>query len=274
MDGTGPRITGGGRAPLDLSVYLITDTGQCGAFGVPATVAAAVAAGVTVVQLRDPDADDADLVVLGRALVAELAGSGVPLLVNDRVHLVQAIGADGAHVGQGDADVLDARALLGPHAYLGLSVQTASHVQAATALPSDALDYLGVGPVWPTGSKPDAAPASGLERLRELSAASPWPCVAIGGITVDRVPAVAATGAAGVAVISAICGQPDVGAAARALRAAWDGAVGAGAAEAGALGGHALGGGVVGSGAAGSGPDDAAAGPHAWAGVPTQRFVL
>ncbi|OZB88887.1 MAG: thiamine-phosphate diphosphorylase [Microbacterium sp. 14-71-5] len=261
MDGTGPWTTGGGRAPLDLSVYLITDTGQCGALGVPATVAAAVAAGVSVVQLRDPDADDADLVVLGRALVAELAGTGVPLLVNDRVHLVEAIGAHGAHVGQGDTDVLEARALLGPHAYLGLSVQTASHVRTATALPTDALDYLGVGPVWPTGSKPDAAPASGLERLRELSAASPWPCVAIGGITVDRVPAVAATGAAGVAVISAICGQPDVGAAARALREAWDGAVG----------GRPVGGGA---GAADSGLDDAAAGPHSWAGVPTQRFVL
>ena len=197
MDGTAPRPTGGGRAPLDLSVYLITDTGQCGELGVPATVAAAVAAGVTVVQLRDPDASDAELGVLGRAVLAELAGTGVPLLVNDRVHLVEAIGAHGAHVGQRDADVLEARALLGPHAYLGLSVQTAEHVQAATALPHDALDYLGVGPVWPTGSKADAAPAGGLERLRELSAASPWPCVAIGGITVGRVPAVAGARAPG-----------------------------------------------------------------------------
>lgn len=274
MDGTGPRTSGGGRAPLDLSVYLITDTGQCGAFGVPATVAAAVAAGVTVVQLRDPDADDADLVVLGRALVAELAGTGVPLLVNDRVHLVEAIGADGAHVGQGDADVLDARALLGPHAYLGLSVQTASHVQAATALPADALDYLGVGPVWPTGSKPDAAPASGLERLRELSAGSPWPCVAIGGITVDRVAAVAATGAAGVAVISAICGQPDVGAAARALRAAWDGAVGRGPDGVGSAGSGGAGVAPGGVGAPRSAPDDSATGFGPRGAVPTQRFVL
>ena len=225
MTTAGPGPAGGARRPLDLSLYLVTDTGQCGAVGVPATVAAAAAAGVTVVQLRDPDATDAELVTLGRALVAELAGTGVPLLVNDRVDLVEAIGAHGAHVGQGDAEVLEARTLLGPDAYLGLSVQTAEHVLAAVRYPLDVLDYLGVGPVWPTGSKPDAAPASGVERLRELSAASPWPCVAIGGISLPRVAAVAATGAAGVAVISAICGQPDVGAATRALRSAWDEAV-------------------------------------------------
>lgn len=210
------------RSPLDLSLYLVTDTGRCRAFGVVATVAAAVAAGVTVVQLRDPDASDRELVVLGRALVAALAGTGVPLLVNDRVDLVRPIGADGAHVGQGDAGVGEARAALGPDAYLGLSVQTTEHVRAATALPPDALDYLGVGPVWPTGSKADAAPAGGVAVLRELAAASPWPCVAIGGIDATRVEAVAAAGAAGVAVISAICGQPDVGTATARLRRAWD----------------------------------------------------
>ena len=218
----GSAATAGSRRPLDLSLYLVTDTGRCGAAGVPATVAAAVAAGVTVVQLRDPDASDRELVALGRTLVAALVGTGVPLLVNDRVDLVGPIGAHGAHVGQGDAGVLEARAALGPDAYLGLSVQTAEHVRAATALPLDALDYLGVGPVWPTGSKADAAPAGGLGVLRELTAASPWPCVAIGGIDAARVEAAAATGAAGVAVISAICGQADVGAATSRLRRAWD----------------------------------------------------
>lgn len=222
----GDRTGGSGRPPLDLSLYLITDTAQCGAFGVPATVAAAVAAGVTLVQLRDPDASDAELVALGRALVDQLAGTGVPLLVNDRVDLVGAIGAQGAHVGQDDAGVAEARALLGPAAYLGLSVQTAEHVQVAAAYPRELVDYLGVGPVWPTGSKADAAPASGVDTLRALVAASPWPCVAIGGIDVSRVAAVAGTGAAGVSVISAICGQPDVAAATRALRSAWDLAVG------------------------------------------------
>ena len=212
------------RPSLDLSVYLVTDTTLCGPKGVPATVAAAARAGVTAVQLRDPAASDDELVALGRAVVVALRGTGVPLLVNDRVHLVDAIGADGAHIGQSDVDMVAAREVLGPRAYLGLSAQTLEHVAAARARGVGTLDYLGVGPVWPQVTKPDAAEPGGVGRLREIGAASPWPCVAIGGIDVERATIVRGTGVAGVAVVSAICGQPDVAAAARALRAAWDGA--------------------------------------------------
>ncbi|QTE27907.1 thiamine phosphate synthase [Pengzhenrongella sicca] len=214
----------GRRAPLDLSLYLVTDAALCAALGVEATVAAAVGAGVTAVQLRDPQATDDELVRLGRAVRARLAGTGVPLLVNDRVHLVAPIGADGAHVGQGDLDVAQARALLGEDGFLGLSVQTTAHVEAALAHGIDAVDYLGVGPVWATATKPDHAPPGGVDALRRIAAASPWPCVAIGGITAGRLPQLRAAGAAGVAVVSAICGQPDVRAATAALRARWDGA--------------------------------------------------
>lgn len=209
------------RPPLDLSLYLVTDTHLCGAVGVPSTVAAAVAAGVTAVQLRDPSASDAELVTLGRAVVAELAGTGVPLLVNDAVHLVGPIGAQGAHVGQGDTTPGEARQRLGHAAYLGLSVQTTAHVEASRGL---AVDYLGVGPVFPQTTKPDAADPGGLERLARIVTLSEVPCVAIGGIGVRETPMVRATRAAGVAVVSAICGQPDVAAATRSLRAAWDGA--------------------------------------------------
>jgi thiamine-phosphate pyrophosphorylase len=209
------------RQPLDLSLYLVTDTGQCGRVGVPATVAAAVSAGVTLVQLRDPAASDADLVELGRAVAAELTGTGVPLIVNDRVELVDAIGAQGAHVGQGDLDVRRARARLGRTAYLGLSVQTREQVAAAVSQGIDTVDYLGVGPVWATTSKLDAPPPRGLDEARTIMSASPWPCVAIGGITPARVAPLRALGMAGVAVVSAICGQPDVAVATRALRAAW-----------------------------------------------------
>jgi thiamine-phosphate pyrophosphorylase len=112
------------RRPLDLSIYLVTDTVMCGRFGVAATVSAAVGAGVSLVQLRDEDATDDELVSLGRQVMAVLQGTGVPLIVNDRVHLVEAIGAQGGHVGQSDLGIGRARALLGPTAYLGLSVQT------------------------------------------------------------------------------------------------------------------------------------------------------
>lgn len=212
-----------GHPPLDLSLYLVTDSRLCGEFGVPATVAAAVGAGVTVVQLRDPDCPDDDLVALGRDVVGVLAGSGVPLLVNDRVDLVEAIGADGAHVGQGDVDVAGARRRLGPDAYLGLSVQTADHVRAARLAGAGPIDYLGVGPVWPQSTKPDAAAPGGLELLAAIVSSSPWPCVAIGGISLARVHPVRRAGAAGVAVVSAICGQADPAEATRGLRAEWDG---------------------------------------------------
>ena len=211
------------RPAPDLSLYLVTDTGLCGALGVPSTVAAAVAAGVGVVQLRDPHAGDAELVTLGRAVARELEGTGVPLLVNDRVHLVDAIGAHGAHVGQGDTDPREVRARLGHTAYLGLSVQTTAHVEAARALGPGVVDYLGVGPVFAQTTKPDAAAPGGLARLTGIVALSPWPCVAIGGIGPAQVGQVRATGAAGVAVVSAICGQPDVAAATRTLAAAWAG---------------------------------------------------
>lgn len=209
------------RAQLDLSLYLVTDTALCGLAGVAATVATAVGAGVTAVQLRDPGADGERLVELGREVMGVLRGTGVPLFVNDRVDLVTAIGADGAHIGQGDLDPVEARELLGPDAVLGLSVQTPTHLAVARGYSDDTLDYLGVGPVWPQTTKPDAAAPGGLDRMRTIVAASPWPCVAIGGIDAARAAQVRRTGAAGVAVVSAVCGQPDVGAAVRRLRAAW-----------------------------------------------------
>lgn len=212
------------RAPLDLSIYLVTDTVMCAQFGVAATVSAAAGAGATVVQLRDDHASDDDLVSLGRRLVSVLEGTGVPLIVNDRVHLVEAIGAHGGHVGQSDLGIAQARALLGTAAYLGLSVQTVDHVKAALEHGTQTVDYLGVGPVWGTATKLDAAPPGGLDRLSRITSASPWPCAAIGGITLHRLASVRRAGAAGAAIVSGICGQPDVAVATRALRAAWDGA--------------------------------------------------
>jgi thiamine-phosphate pyrophosphorylase len=214
----------GRRPPLDLSLYLVTDTAMCHHFGLAATVSAAVDAGVSVVQLRDADATDDEFVDLGREVMAVLTDTDVPLIIDDRVHLVEAIGAGGAHVGQSDLSVKQAREQLGPTGYLGLSVQTTEHVAGAREDPEEALDYLGVGPVWGTSTKLDAAAPGGLERLAQITSASPWPCVAIGGITLERVALVRRAGAAGAAVISAICGQGDVAAATRDLHSAWQGA--------------------------------------------------
>lgn len=211
------------RRPVDLSLYLVTDTNLCGPRGVPATVAAAVAGGVTVVQLRDPGATDADFVALGLAVRQVLAGTGVPLIVDDQVHLVQDIGADGVHVGQRDMPPDQVRQLLGPDAIVGLSVSTIEQVDAARQLSADVLDYLGVGPVWPTTTKPDHGPTIGTDGVAAVAAASPWPVVAIGGISLGRAGALRHSGVAGVAVVSAVCVAEDPAVAAADLRAAWTG---------------------------------------------------
>ncbi len=207
---------------IDLALYLLTDTALCGGGqGVVDTVVAAVAGGVTAVQLRDPDAHPRDLVALGTRLREELRGTGVPLLVNDRADVAAAIGADGVHLGQHDLPVTAARALLGPDALVGWSVQVPDHLARLSEELAGTVDYLGVGPVFPQRTKADAAPPGGLDVLAEIVAKADLPCVAIGGVTVANAAAVRATGAAGIAVVSAICGQGDPGAAARALRDAW-----------------------------------------------------
>lgn len=207
---------------LDLRLYLVTDTAMTQLHGLDATLRAAVRGGVTVVQLRDHDACDREFVALGRLALAALRGSGVPLILNDRVHLVEEVGAQGAHVGQSDLDPVNARAVLGPTAYLGLSCHTVAQVAAACALPTGTVDYLGLGPVWATGTKTDHAAPLGPERLRDLAAATSLPSVAIGGIDADRAGSLVGTGVTGLAVVSAVCGAPDPEQAARDLRAVWD----------------------------------------------------
>ncbi len=213
------------RTTLDLSVYLVTDTQQCGERGVVDTVRAAVGAGATIIQVRDPHASEAELVALTRECVAAVADLGlagrVPIIVNDRADLAAEAGADGAHVGQSDLDAVTARRLIGPDGILGLSVHTMDELDAAKQLPPGTVDYLGIGPLRPTLSKADHAPARGLAHLGQLAAASPWPCVAIGGVGAADAGDLARHGIAGMAVISAICGQPDVEAATEGLVRAW-----------------------------------------------------
>lgn len=208
---------------LDLRLYVVTDTVQCGRRGVPATVAAAVAGGATMVQLRDHDLDDEDFVALGREVREALDGTGVPLLVNDRVHLVGRIGADGAHVGQHDLPPAEVRELLGPDAIVGWSAAAPELLEAARHRHRDdrGVDYLGVGPVWASPTKSGHREPIGPEGVARVAAASPWPVVAIGGVTAERVPALHGTDAVGIAVVSAVCAAADPRAAAVRLRSAW-----------------------------------------------------
>ena len=202
------------RCP-DLSLYLVLDPGLCAGVGMVETARAAVAGGATVVQLRDKAAGTARMIETGRALKAALAGTGAVLIVNDDVEAAVAIGADGLHIGQGDMAVAEARERIGAAMVLGLSVETPA---LAAAVDKALVEYIGAGPVFATPSKLDHKAPVGFEGLAAQVAASPVPAVAIGGLKAEHVAQVLKAGAQGVAVVSAICGQPDPKAAARALR--------------------------------------------------------
>jgi thiamine-phosphate pyrophosphorylase len=204
------------RPRLDLSLYLVTDRLMCARLGLETVTAAAVAGGVTAVQLRDDDTPATELVEIARRLCALLAPTGVPLIVNNHLEVALAAEAAGAHVGQADASPEAARRLLGPDRILGLSITDQTQFAAIAAVD---IDYLGVGPIFATATKSDAAPAMGLDGLAAVRAATPLPIVAIGGIDLDNAAAAVRAGADGVAVVSAICGASDPGRAAATLAA-------------------------------------------------------
>jgi thiamine-phosphate pyrophosphorylase len=171
-------------------------------------VAAAVDAGLPAVQLREKDLPGRPLLALAERLRAVTARAGALLLVNDRVDVAIAAGADGVHLGGGSMPVDVARRLLPAGALVGVSTHSAAEVAATTA------DFAFFGPVYATPSKTSA---QGIEPLRAAAAASRIPVLAIGGVTVERVAEVRAAGAAGIAVIRAILAAPDPAAATRAL---------------------------------------------------------
>lgn len=220
-----PGHPGAGRHAVDPTLYLVTDTVLCAPRSVPEVVAAAVAGGVTAVQVRDKTASRRDLLALTRAVQAALADRrDVAVLVDDAVDVALLAGADGVHLGQDDLPVTDVRALA-PHLHLGLSVGSAAELDAALALPAGTVDLVGLSPLWTTPTKPDAGAPLGLDGVRTLAArarAGGLACVAIGGIHLDRAAEVAATGVDGICVVSDVCAAADPRAAAAGLRAALD----------------------------------------------------
>jgi thiamine-phosphate pyrophosphorylase len=180
-------------------------------------VPAALRGGVDVVQLREKDAGDDDIVATGRELRSLCDEHGALLVVNDRSDIAVACGADGVHVGQDDEPVAAVRALVGPDVFIGLSTHSPEQVDAAEQDPD--VDYLGVGPVYETATKPGLEPVGlGLVAHAAAHARKPW--FAIGGIDAERVHAVVDAGADRVAVVRAIRDAGDPQAAAAALREA------------------------------------------------------
>jgi thiamine-phosphate pyrophosphorylase len=172
-------------------------------------------AGVDIVQLRCKDAGDDSIVAAGQRFARVAAEHGALFILNDRPDLVAATGADGVHVGQDDVAVSEARAAVGPERIVGLSTHSPAQIDAAAGV---AVDYIGVGPVHATPTKP-GRPAVGLDLVRYAAANARVPFFAIGGITEANAAAVRSAGASRIAVVRALTEASDPALSARRLRA-------------------------------------------------------
>ncbi|MGO1079345.1 thiamine phosphate synthase [Inquilinus sp. CA228] len=202
------------RCHSKFDLYLVTDRAICAERGLVSIVDAASSAGLDAVQIRDDVTPDAELIALGLELLAFLRPRGVALIINNRVEIAAAIGADGVHIGQSDMPPAQARAMLGPSAVIGLSINDPAQV---AAVDPDIVDHLGVGPIYGVEVKTDAAPAMGLEGLRRCRKATSLPIVAIGAIHTHHIPELIRAGADGIAVVRAIISADDVAGATRGL---------------------------------------------------------
>ena len=205
-----------------LHLCVITDPSLAGRDHV-AIAAAALDGGADMIQLRDKSGDLRALLPQARAIQALCRVHGAIFIVNDRLDLALAAGADGAHVGQDDLPPVAARRLLGPGKILGVSTHDRAQAEAACGAGAD---YIGFGPMFPTGTKDTGYTPRGLVGLREVRAAVGLPILAIGGITLETAADVIAAGATAPAVMSAIIAAPDIAGTAAAFRARVAGAKG------------------------------------------------
>ena len=207
------------KSELDYTLYLVTDRDLMSTATLEEAVEQAILGGCTMVQLREKTASSLGFYETARSIRSITGRHGVPLIINDRVDIALAAGADGVHIGQSDLPARTVRGLIGGDKVLGVSVATAE--EAVRAM-EDGADYLGVGAMYPTATKSDNWPVT-MEELRRIRASVPLPIVVIGGINVHTVPDFAGTGIDGLAVVSAVIAQPDIAQASRELIALFRG---------------------------------------------------
>ncbi len=191
----------------DCTLCIIADVDAARGRFLPRLVEETVAAGATMVQMRAKRLDTADFFELAVQVSDVLKGRSIPLIINDRVDIALACRADGVHLGKKDLPLPLARSLLGKKRIIGISVNT---IEEALAAESQGADYLGVGPVYLTSSKQDLPKILGTEGFSAITSAVKLPVLAIGGIDAAHAGEVAAAGADGLAVISAVLGAEDV----------------------------------------------------------------
>jgi thiamine-phosphate pyrophosphorylase len=195
-------------------LYLVTDRDLCGNHSLEQVVLGALQGGCVCVQLREKDLSTRLFLQEAQKIKTILAPFRVPLIINDRLDVALAVGADGLHIGQDDMPYALARKFLGPRAIIGLSVESWQDVEDAQGLD---VNYLGVSPVFDTPTKTDTKGAWSLEGLRKIRAYSKHTLVAIGGLNRSNVEDAVMAGADCIAVVSAICASPDPKKAAREL---------------------------------------------------------
>ena len=193
-------------------LYFVTDRGLCGNKPLEEVVIEAVKGGAAYVQLREKDVSTGFFLEEAKRIKKLLEQYRVPLIINDRVDVALACGAEGVHIGQEDMPYEIVRKLMGQKAIIGLSVETWEDVKASQKMD---VNYIGVSPVFSTPTKTDTKGAWGLEGLAKIKAFSRHPLVAIGGINESNVSEVVKAGADCIAVVSAICASPHSEAAAR-----------------------------------------------------------
>jgi thiamine-phosphate pyrophosphorylase len=204
------------KGMFDGSLYLVTDRRMIGGRPLAEVVEAAVRGGVTCVQLREKTCGTREFMEQADILLPVLRRRNVPLIINDRIDVALAVGADGVHLGQKDMPLAYARRIFGSDRIIGVSAES---LEDALAAEEGGADYLGVSPIFATPTKTDTAPALGMEGLRRIRAAVKLPLVGIGGLNRDNAAEVIRNGADGVAVVSAIMAAADPETAARALAA-------------------------------------------------------
>jgi thiamine-phosphate pyrophosphorylase len=200
---------------IDYSLYLVTDRGLARGRTTLEIVSAAVQGGATVVQLREKDCSTRDFIKQALSIKEFLKDRGVPLIINDRVDVAQAVEADGVHLGQTDMTLEIAKKILSDLMIIGISAES---LEDAIEAEKGGADYLGVSPIYATPTKTDTAAPLGLEGLQEIRKAVKLPLIGIGGLNKDNATEVIRNGADGVAVVSAIVAADDPEAAARELK--------------------------------------------------------
>jgi thiamine-phosphate pyrophosphorylase len=196
-------------------LHVLTDTDLQNCFSHIELAELAIAGGADTIQFRQKSGETIQMIRIAEQIQALCKRAGVSFIINDRVDVAIASRADGVHLGQGDFPIPLARKLLGEGAIIGGSAGNAEEAQKCFL---EGADYIGFGPVYPTSSKEDAGPVSGLDLLRQVVEKIPLPIIAIGGINKDNTLSVRETGAYGIAVISAVCCEKDPEEATRCLR--------------------------------------------------------